>query len=79
MPVQLSRKQARLAARGCRSLAYHLRQNAETQENPGLKAGKLETAQELEKLAELFEAHATAASPRGRTPAPSTPPATPES
>jgi hypothetical protein len=62
VPVALSRTQARLAARACRSLAAIMRKDADNQRNPSISGPKLAQAEQLEKLAALFEAHAGVAS-----------------
>lgn len=58
MPIPISRRQARLVARACRALAYIERQDAPRQYFPETTAAMLQRADELMRLAEVFEAHA---------------------
>jgi hypothetical protein len=66
MPVLLSRRDAQLAAAGCRSLAYTLRSDAERQSNAKIREQTLSSATGLERLAQLFEDHAVTAMGEGK-------------
>jgi hypothetical protein len=63
MPVLLSRADARRAAQACRALANHYRESADRLENIEAKAIKAHEAQELERIAQVFEGHAAGQPP----------------
>ena len=70
-PVPLSRNDAREAARACRALALQQRQQADHMPLCSAQEALRRTAARLEKLALLFEQHASAGPPPAhRPPAP---------
>lgn len=66
MPLALSRADSRLAAQACRSLASIFKRDAANSGNPTTSEPKLEQAQKLERLAAIFEEHASQRAPGGR-------------
>ena len=58
MPVLLSRAQAQLAARACRSLAALLQKDVEAGTNPAVVDPKAAVVAQLRELERIFEDHA---------------------